>query len=175
MKASKTKKIEEILAQIHPKFLLDHYWNILDLINWRGFVNSEDKEYFTISDLREKITEEINSPSNPFHLRMCLRSKEVIEEVVSELVSTGLLIKEEGKFKKTDTLSNFCYLLKKKFQANLRRYTTWGLWYLDIKPMEVMKKLEPIKDNLIPIEGEFGKETFFERLKEELEKCKSNN
>ena len=125
-----TKKIEGILAQIHPKFLLDHYWNILDLINWRSFVNSEDKEYFTISDLREKITEEINSPSNPFHLRICLRSKEVIEEVVSELVNAGLLIKEDGKFKKTDTLSKFCYLLKKKFQANLRRYTTWGLWYL---------------------------------------------
>jgi hypothetical protein len=39
MKMNKTKKIEEILAQIHPKFLLDHYWNILDLINWRIFVN----------------------------------------------------------------------------------------------------------------------------------------
>ncbi|KAF5427094.1 SIR2-like domain-containing protein, partial [Candidatus Methanophagaceae archaeon] len=45
----------------------------------------------------------------------------------------------------------------------------------DKNPNEVMKKLEPIKDNLIPIEGEFGKETFFARLEEELEKCKSNN
>jgi len=35
--------------------------------------------------------------------------------------------------------------------------------------------MKPIKDNIIPIEGEFGKETFFERLEEELEKCKSNN
>jgi len=127
---NKTKKIEEILAQIPPKFLLDHYWNILDLINWRVFVTSEDKEHFNISDLREKITEEINSSPHPFHLRMCLRSKEVIDEVVSEFVNAGLLIKEDEKFKKTDTLSEFCYLLKKKFQANLRRYTTWGLWYL---------------------------------------------
>ena len=92
---NKTKKIEEILAQIHPKFLLDHYWNIVDLINWRSFVNSEDKEHFTISDLEDKITEEINSSSNPFHLRISLRSKEVIEEVVSELVNAGLLIKED--------------------------------------------------------------------------------
>ncbi len=45
----------------------------------------------------------------------------------------------------------------------------------DKKPNELMKKLKPIKGNLIPIEGEFGKETFFERLEEELEKCKSNN
>jgi len=45
----------------------------------------------------------------------------------------------------------------------------------DKKPNEVMKKLKPIKDNLIQIEGEFGEETFFERLKGELEKCKSNN
>jgi hypothetical protein len=43
------------------------------------------------------------------------------------------------------------------------------------KPDEVMKNLEPIKDNIIPIEGEFGKESFFERLKEELEKCKNNS
>jgi hypothetical protein len=40
---------------------------------------------------------------------------------------------------------------------------------------EVMKNLEPIKDNVISIEGEFGEETFFGRLEEEIEKCKSNN
>ncbi len=127
---NKTKKMEEILAQIHPKFLLDHYWNILDLINWRVFVNLEDKECFNISDLRKKIKEEINSSSNPFQRRLCLRSEEVIEEVVTELMNAGLLIKEDEKFKKTYTLSKFCSLLKKKFNANLRRYTTWGLWYL---------------------------------------------
>jgi hypothetical protein len=42
-------------------------------------------------------------------------------------------------------------------------------------PNEVMKNLEPIKDNVISIEGEFGEETFFGRLEEEIEKCKSNN
>jgi len=42
-------------------------------------------------------------------------------------------------------------------------------------PDEVIKNLEPIKDNIIPIEGEFGKETFFEKLKEELEKYKNNS
>jgi len=42
-------------------------------------------------------------------------------------------------------------------------------------PDEVIKNLEPIKDNIIPIEGEFGKETFFERLEEEIEKCKSSS
>ena len=45
----------------------------------------------------------------------------------------------------------------------------------DKKLDEVMKKLEPIKDNIIPIEGEFGKETFFGRLEEETEKCKNNS
>ena len=45
----------------------------------------------------------------------------------------------------------------------------------DKNPDQVMKDLEPIKDNIIPIEGEFGKDTFFERLKEELQKYKSNN
>jgi hypothetical protein len=40
---------------------------------------------------------------------------------------------------------------------------------------EVMKNLAPIKDNIVPIVGEFGEEAFFERLEEELEKSKSNN
>ncbi|MCK4735958.1 MAG: SIR2 family protein, partial [Methanophagales archaeon] len=39
----------------------------------------------------------------------------------------------------------------------------------------VIKNLEQIKDNIIPIEGEFGEEAFFERLEEEFEKCKSKN
>ncbi|HUV80223.1 MAG TPA: hypothetical protein VMW40_05300 [Candidatus Bathyarchaeia archaeon] len=174
MKMNKTKKIEEILAQIHPKFLLDHYWNILDLINWRVFVNLEDKEYFTISDLREKITEEINSPPNPFHLRRSLRSKEVIEEVVSELVNTGLLIKEDGKFKITDILSKFCYLLKKKFQANLRSYVVWGLWYLynrgstSFSTAELVSLLSYPERDLceeLPHLGKWKEEQWFELLK----------
>jgi hypothetical protein len=176
-----TKKIEEILAQIHPKFLLDHYWNILDLINWRGFVNSTDKEYFTISDLRDKITEEINSPSNPFHLRICLRSKEVIDEVVSELVNAGLLIKEDEKFKKTDTLSEFCYLLKKKFQANLRRYVFWGLWYLynhgstSFSTAELVSLLSYPERDLyeeIPHLGKWKEEQWFELLKKKEDRWK---
>ena len=181
MKMNNTKKIKEILAQIHPKFLLDHYWNILDLINWRGFVNSEDKEYFTISDLEEKITEEINSPSNPFHLRLSLRSKEVIEEVVSELVNAGLLIKEDEKFKKTDTLSKFCYLLKKKFQANLRRYVTWGLWYLynhgttSFSSTELVSLLSYSYGDLyeeIPHLGKWKEGKWFELLKKQGNKWK---
>jgi len=47
--------------------------------------------------------------------------------------------------------------------------------YGDKNPDEVIKNLEPIKDNIIPIEGEFGAEDFFERLKEEFEKWKNNN
>ena len=43
------------------------------------------------------------------------------------------------------------------------------------KPDEVIENLEPIKDNITPIEEEFGKETFFERLEEEIEKWKSSN
>lgn len=178
---NKTKKIEEILAQIHPKFLLHHYWNILDLINWRGFINSEDKEYFTISDLGEKITEEINSSPHPFHLRMCLQSKEVIEEVVSELVNAGLLIKEDEKFKKTDNLSNFCYLLKKKFQANLRRYTTWGLWYLynhgsaSFSTAEIVSLLSYSDGDLyeeIPHLGKWKEGKWFNLLKKQEDKWK---
>ncbi|MBN1762871.1 MAG: hypothetical protein JW878_07355 [Methanomicrobia archaeon] len=173
---NKTEKIEEILAQIPPKFLLDHYWNILDLINWRVFVNLEDKEYFTFSDLREKITEEINSPPNPFHLRISLRSKEVIEEVVSELVNAGLLIKEGEKFKITDNLSKFCYLLKKKFLTNLRSYVFWGLWYLynrgstSFSTAELVSLLSYPERDLceeIPYLGKWKEEQWFELLKKQ--------
>lgn len=51
-------------------------------------------------------------------------------------------------------------------------------------PNEVMKNLEKGKNleplmknikNIPPIKGDFGEETFFERLEEELEKCKNNS
>ncbi len=35
---------------------------------------------------------------------------------------------------------------------------------------KVIKKLEPIKDNIIPIDGEFGEEEVFEELEEKLNK-----
>jgi len=38
------KGIKKLFASASPKFLLDHYWNVLDLIGWRGFINLQDKE-----------------------------------------------------------------------------------------------------------------------------------
>jgi hypothetical protein len=43
------------------------------------------------------------------------------------------------------------------------------------EPDEVIKNWDPIRKNIIPIEGEFGKDTVFERLKGELERYKSTN
>ncbi len=102
------KKIEGLFAMASPKILLDHYWNVLDLIAWRGFIESKGKEHFTTSDLADKLSEDGRSSKNPFYVRVCSRPIAIIEKVVSELVSLELLIKDRENLRKTDKF--YCML-----------------------------------------------------------------
>ncbi|MEM3882965.1 MAG: hypothetical protein QXO23_06245 [Candidatus Methanomethyliaceae archaeon] len=124
------RKVEELFTSTSPKLLLDHYWNVLDLIGWRGFIEPKDKEHFTISDLAEKLSKDIQGSENPFYTRMCSRSKAIIEAVVSELVSLGLLIKDGETLRKTDDFSKFYYVLKDRIKNSLRRRVAWAILYL---------------------------------------------
>jgi len=126
------ERIEKILASIPPKFLLDHYFNVLDLISWRGFVEQEEKEDFTILSLREKLSREAQRYQNinPSYSRRCSRSLTIVEETVNELVGVGLLSKDGEIFRKTNYLSQFYYLLKQRVRKSLRRYVAWAILYL---------------------------------------------
>lgn len=120
------------MASVPPKFLLDHYLNVLYLINWGGFVESEDREHFTISNLAEKLLRDAQSYQsiNPSYSRECSRSIAPIEALVNELVSLGLLIKHGEVFRKTSKFSQFYYLLKHRVGKSLRRYVAWAILYL---------------------------------------------
>ena len=123
------RNVEELLASVPPKFLLDNYWKVLDTIRWQGLTGFEDREYFTISDLSEKILKEIRESENPFYARICSRSVDVIEEVVNQLVRVGLLIKEGDTLKKTDQFSDF-YNMLKRIKNSLKNLVAWAIWYL---------------------------------------------
>ena len=125
-------KIEKIFASVPPKFLLDHYLNVLEFISWRGFIELEDKDGFTASDLMEKLLRDAQAykDRNPFYSRMCLRSMVVIKEVMDELLSLGLLIKDGEVFRRTDDFLQFYYLLKHRVRKSLRRYVAWAILYL---------------------------------------------
>jgi hypothetical protein len=125
-------RIEKIFASVPPKFLLDHYWNALSLIMWRGFIETEDKDSFTASELMEKLLRGIQAhkDKHPLYSRMCLRSMAIIKEVMDELVSLGLLIKDGENFRKTGDFSHFYSLLKHKVRKSLKRYVAWAILYL---------------------------------------------
>jgi len=125
-------KVEKIFASVPPKFLLDHYLNVLNLISWGRFVESEDREHFTISDLVEKLSRDAQRyhTVNPFYSRECSRSIAVVKEVLDELVSLGLLTKDGEVFRKTEDFPEFYHLLKNKVKRSLRRYVAWAILYL---------------------------------------------
>ncbi|RLG17931.1 hypothetical protein DRN63_02335, partial [Nanoarchaeota archaeon] len=123
------RNVEELLASVPPKFLLDNYWKVLDTIRRQGLTGFEDGEYFTISDLSEKILKEIRESENPFYARICSRSVDVIEEVVNQLVKVGLLIKEGDTLKKVDQFSDF-YNMLKRIKNSLKNLVAWAIWYL---------------------------------------------
>jgi hypothetical protein len=124
-------KIDKMFA-LPPEFLLDHYWKVLSLIMWRGPIEREDKESFTASDLMEQLLRDAQTykDKHPTYSRACLRSIAVIKEVMDELVSLGLLIKDGESFRKTDDFSRFYYLLRHRVRKSLRRYIAWAILYL---------------------------------------------
>jgi hypothetical protein len=123
-------KMEKLLAVIPPKFLLDHYWEILDLIAWRIFINSENKNHFTFSEIKNKILKEIQeSKSNPIRYRECLNSMKVVKEVLNELVKLGLLFQKENMFFKSGIFSEFFYFLKMRIKTSVKNRIPWAIWY----------------------------------------------
>ena len=95
----------EKIFTISPRFALDHYLEILSLINL--------KENFTIEDLKNYLLGEIRNSKNPLYRRMCKRAVAIINAVISELLNHGLLVRENQTFGKTGNLSEFYHMLKK--------------------------------------------------------------
>jgi len=54
-------KYENILSKLSPKVLLDHYWIILDLIEWELSIASPE---FTVDDILKLLSEKSSRIDN---------------------------------------------------------------------------------------------------------------
>jgi len=139
-------EVEKLFVLTTPKLLLNHYWEILDLIAWRIFVGQEEKNHFTLSNLKEKILTDIqSSKSNPIRYRECLNSMKVADEVVNKMVKSGLLIKKENTFIKSDVFSTIFYLLKTRIKNSAKKRVAWALFYLYKKGLTHFSTTEIIR------------------------------
>lgn len=124
-------KIGNLFAAISPKIALDHYWNILGLISWQAPLLFKDKEHFTLSELKKVILKEAERMrENRCYHRSLLRSLDVAEEVVKELVAGDLLNRNKDIFYKSKDLPIFYSAVKKRVKHSTRRLLAWAIWYL---------------------------------------------
>ena len=123
-------KLKKLLGSASPKFLLDHYWEILDLIEWRLLIGSERK-FFTISELKEKILEDAQiGKSSPIRYRECIKSLKIADQIVNELEKLGLLLREGNILIKSDVYSDFFRFLKNRIRNSVRKRIAWAIWFL---------------------------------------------
>ena len=124
-------KIEEMLRVTSPKLVLDNYWNVLGLLEWRLLREGQPQEKnLTISDVTGFLSKELKKEGSPFYQRLCSRSMTVVENVVDELENSGLLIRENDSFQKSDKYSEFYRILKKAIKTSVKRYVAWTVWHL---------------------------------------------
>ena len=123
----------EIFMSVSPKLILDHYWNVLSLITWKGLIEPRSEKSFTVSDITEEVLRGAQLHKNDENLlcsRIYLRSMTIIQDLINELIGSGLLIKDGENLRKTDDFSHFYYLLNHKIRRSLRRYVAWAILYL---------------------------------------------
>ncbi len=62
---------EHLFSELTPKLLLDHYWRILDLIEWE----IDDLQDFTEKEILKILSKKADSIDNPHFQRTCLRAQ----------------------------------------------------------------------------------------------------
>jgi len=134
-------KTEQLLTKVPPRLVLDHYWNVLDIIDSRlffdldSFLRGEEyqrKEEFTASDITVFLSKEIQrSDISPLYRRLCLRSQEIIPEITSKLLSLGLLVKQDNLYRKCDEYSELHRIIKNKMRS-AKKLLAWSAWHLSL-------------------------------------------
>jgi len=124
------REVEKLYAVLSPKFVLDHYFEILSLIGWRAQLEFDDEGKLNLSEIRDAILRNAKEQSAkiPWYSRVWLRAFDVAEEAVNWLIEAGLLIKEGETFHKSQDFSQFYYLVKKT-KSSARRQIAWAIWY----------------------------------------------
>ncbi len=121
-------RYEQILANLSPKVLLDHYWEILDLIDWRLSFSTSSQE-FTIDEIMTALSRDLNI-DNPYYRRKLIRVQKVLEDVISRLFNAGLIEKKDDNLVKTEEYSKFFNFLKKNVKGSVIRVVSWAVWRL---------------------------------------------
>lgn len=134
-------KYEDILSKLSPKVLLDHYWTILDLIEWRGFTTSPK---FTMDNILERLSEK--QTNNPYHRRKYIRAQKVAEEVVTQLTELGLIERANEHFTKGEKYSELFYFLKKNIMDSATRRVSWAVWRLHNKGVDSFTTSEVLEE-----------------------------
>lgn len=137
------QEVEKLCAALPPKFVLEHYFEILGLIGWRAQLEFADEKKLSLSEIRNAIIRNANEQivKIPWYSRVWLRSFDVAEEAIDNLLGAGLLIKEGETFQKSQDFEQFYYLVKKT-KHSAKRQIAWATWYLHCKGRTSFKASE---------------------------------
>mgnify|MGYP005633455559 CR=1 FL=1 len=123
-------EMKEVLANLPPRLVLDSYWEVLSMLSREFTLIFKHKRSFTKSQLKKVIYDRIKRFDNPFIRRIYQRSLNVVDDIVSVLLETGLLSSENNTLLRSDILDDVYYLLKKKVKKSVTRLVAWTVWYL---------------------------------------------
>jgi len=116
-------KYENILSKLSPKVLLDHYWMILDLIEWWEFSTASLE--FTVDGILKHLSEEQSRIDNPNYRRECIRAQKVVEEVIAQLTELELIERERTLYK-GEKVFGVLLLFKEKHQRQCNKESIMG-------------------------------------------------
>jgi len=105
---------DQILAKLPPKVILDHYWEVLNVIDWKTLLIAESQE-FTIKDIIAYFSKEIERKRNhekDYYCKLLKEAKDVTEETIAYLTNVGLIKIDGDKLVKTREYSEFIKFLK---------------------------------------------------------------
>ena len=123
---------EQILANLSPKLILDHYWEVLNVIDWKILPITKSRE-FTIQDVIAYFSKEIERKidhEEDYYCKLLKEAKDVTEETIAYLTNVGLIKIDGDKLVKTREYSGFVKFLKECLRKSIIRKVSWAIWYL---------------------------------------------
>ena len=123
---------QQILAKLPPKLILDHYWEVLNVIDWKILPITKSRE-FTIQDILAYFSKEIERKidhEEDYYCKLLKEAKDVTEETIAYLTNVGLIKIDGDKLVKTREYSGFVKFLKECLRKSIIRKVSWAIWYL---------------------------------------------
>ncbi len=127
--AIKFQDVQTLCANLPPKFVLSHYYELLGLIGWRAQLHFTVEEKITLLGIRNALMEYVNeNKALPAYSRTWMRANNVADEAVNNLQKAGLLIEEGEILHKSKNYPAF-YDIVKQTRLSAKRQVAWVIWY----------------------------------------------